>query len=169
VRFTARLALAVPITDLSWFPQLTTANQIMLGPLPQLRDLSGTPLVSLGTLNIYNCPALTSLHGLEGVHELRGSLQILSATALTSLAGLESVVNVDYLVYIVSCPQLTSLDGLARLRSIGEGGLILGGLPGVTSLSAFGALETVAGDLQVDSLRNVPDDEITAFVQRFRH
>ena len=72
--------------------------------LTRLDGLAGLPITI--ALAIRNCPLLTSLEGLEGVHALHADLGVSHNDALTSFEGLSALDSVGGGVYIFDNPAL---------------------------------------------------------------
>jgi hypothetical protein len=106
--------------------------------------------------------ALTSLDGLEQITEISGEVRVQSDFGITSVAGLRNVTSVGGSLLLLGTPVLTSVE-LPSLRSIGGDFVAASSL--VTSLAGLDMLTFVGGRLGI-GFPNVPEDELTAFLQR---
>jgi hypothetical protein len=121
----------------------------------EIQDCDALGKLALGALTqiggdlriVANAGTFTSLAGLAKLTSLGGKLDVYNNAALVDLAGLEGLTALPEGAYVVSNPALTGLGGLANVKT--AGGDIQIQQNGPVANAWFGALETVAGDLDL--------------------
>ncbi len=141
------------LTTLPAFPQLTSVGWLEVWGNPSLTSLDGLDgLTSIAdTVSIYDNTSLASLHGLDNVTTVGGVLGVYgdkSGDSLTSLAGLDSLTTVGAYLEVWDNSALTSLDGLDALTAVGQYVNLINN-DALTSLSGLGGLTTVGLDFNV--------------------
>jgi hypothetical protein len=104
-----------------------------------ITNLDGLGVVtSILSLNIHDCPDLTTLGGLN-VTTL-SDLRLMNNPLLTNFSGLESVAAIG--LTVINCPAITSLSGLGNVTNLG--GIYLEGT-GITNFTELTSLSEAGG------------------------
>ncbi len=155
--------IAPVLQSLDGLESLTTIEEDMvIGPLYFEYGVNSnlTSIESLGNLtfiggNIFirNCPVLESLNGLDGLTTIHGLLSLGGySEGLNMLTDISALSNVDtiYGSLTVTALPITNLDAFNDIDYVG--GIWIGRLSNISSLSCFGNITSLTGSLKLNDL-----------------
>lgn len=125
------------------YPGCTQVGQLEItgAGITNLNGLGGIATIQMN-LNIHDCPALTTLGGLN-LSEV-GALNLTNNPLLTDFAGFEAVASLS--LSVINCPAITSLTGLGNVTNLSTiylEGTSITNFTALTSLTQLGNIDFV--------------------------
>lgn len=104
------------ILGLEGLDRLHTVDvSLLFRGLHRFKRPSGTSLISVGHIEVYEMPAMVDFGGLEGLSEL-ASINVIDAPALLNFSGFDGLVLLNDHIEVADADRLVSFEGLEALQ-----------------------------------------------------